>query len=222
MFGILRILRDREAATLFDASQPDRAVQAATRQHDAHGALAVRLGERAKEDVDRNLPGRRPLGLRDVDLAVVHRELQRGINDVDMVGFEIDEAAHVRHRHRGRLGEEAGQVARVLGREIHDHDECDTSIPGMFRNNRVRASIQPADAAMPITANRGWLAGGFAAPMPEDVGRELIAETDASKEKSRSLVVPGLKAHPWHLSGFYVEQLLLEPPSRRSFHANPQ
>ncbi|MGF6745395.1 hypothetical protein OKW36_001031 [Paraburkholderia sp. MM5482-R1] len=101
VFGLGRVLHERDAAHFLDARQADRAVRARSRHHDAYRAFAVRLGERAEKQIDARAAsflGQLP---RDAQVAVDHDHLERGRDQIDVVRFDRRGACDLLHGHAG-------------------------------------------------------------------------------------------------------------------------
>ena len=74
MLGLVGVLRDRQAAALLDALDADRAVAVGAGQHDRRRVRAVRVGQRAEEQVDRDAPAALRWQVGQLQVAVGRRE----------------------------------------------------------------------------------------------------------------------------------------------------
>jgi hypothetical protein len=118
----VRPLRHSEAAALLDRLDPERAVAAPARQHDADGALPSRVGERAQEHVDRSVPLIR--AARQEELFALNRHHMVSGTDVNMVGLDDRRVSGDPHRHRGMPAQNLRQGAFMAARHVRDEDEC--------------------------------------------------------------------------------------------------
>ena len=137
-----RLLGHREATSLLDAHQPVGAVRSHAREHDGDGAVVLRFGERAEEVVDQRAPlHARRLTQRQMTVDGAHDAARR--DHVDASGLDARRVGHLLHvQVRGAL-EQGGQFARVVGREVLQHDERQL---GVTRNGgeELEKRVQPA------------------------------------------------------------------------------
>jgi hypothetical protein len=104
--------------------RPERAIASRAREHDAHCALEVHVGQGAKQNIDRGrrtAPAGRIVGR--MDLSVVDHQVGPGRDHVDMVARELGRLHDLHHRHRRRAAEDLGDVALVVRRKMDDDDE---------------------------------------------------------------------------------------------------
>ena len=120
---IVRTLRQGHASHFLDVRQAHRAVAADAGQDDADGALALRFGERAEEQVDRDLRAGVRRGLADLQVVVDHLQVGRRRDDVDVVLLDRGRGGDLLHRHRGDVLEDAGKMAGLLRCEVQDNDK---------------------------------------------------------------------------------------------------
>ena len=76
--GLLRILRDHQAALFLDRLQPGAAVGAGSRKDDADGAGAEFLGQRMQQEIERQARAMALLRLRQTQGAGLDREIGPG------------------------------------------------------------------------------------------------------------------------------------------------
>ena len=140
----LRVLHEHDAAGVLHCARAERAVGAAARQ-DHREAVAVLLRQRAKEHVDGRAPlaqvperRRRDRILRDLELAVRR-------DHVDAVRLQVEPLMilYLDDAHGGAAAEDPGELALVVGREMHDHDVSQAEIVG----ERAEQLPQRIDAA---------------------------------------------------------------------------
>jgi len=145
---IAGFLRQGDAALFLDARQPHRTVGTAAGKHDADGVGVVGVGQRAEEQVDGHLHAALALRLGQAQVAVVHRQVQRRGNHVDVVTLDGCRLGDLQHRHAGRLLQDLVGLALVFGREVHDHHEGHAAIGRHAfeqRDKRLEAARRGAD-----------------------------------------------------------------------------
>ena len=165
VLGILGQLRHDDAAVLLQAADAGRAVGPGAGEDDADGALAMRLGERAEEQVDDDMPAARPLRIGQRQRAVDHRQVVGRRNHVDVVALDLHPPVDLRHRHAGRQLQDRRGVALVLRRQVQDDDERHVRRRGQALEQRLDRG-QPArggadadhgevEAAVPLRSGFG-------------------------------------------------------------------
>ncbi len=159
-------LHEGDAGLLLDRPQPERAVGAHPREDHPDAALLLVLGERAEEEVDRQVePARR--GLRqEVQHAVEDRHVLVGRDHVDVVALYRGAILGLRHRHRRRALEQLDQHPLVRGVEVLHDDE------GHPRAHRYVAEelferLEPAGGGSHADDREGFSVGGIATDRPE-------------------------------------------------------
>ena len=133
---------------LLDRPHANRAVAAAAREHDGE-AVAVLLGERPEEQVDRC-----PAPARLVERDGRHRavgDLQAtvGRDDVDPVRLERHRIRHLLDRHRRARGEDGGSALRRSGERWTTTTYAMPRFSGNASKNAWSAWMPPAEAPMP-------------------------------------------------------------------------
>jgi len=97
------ILRDGQAAAFVDALDADRAVAVEARQHHRDRMRTVRVGERAEEKIDRDVPARGMLGqVAEIEVAVHRPQRLARRDDVNRIATSLctqKDAAHGAQRH---------------------------------------------------------------------------------------------------------------------------
>lgn len=126
--GVVGRLHDREAALLSDRLHAERAVASGPAEDDAHGVSVVGAREGAKEVVDRGAVAAALLERRQAEVRVDRFEIGVRRDDVDAIRLERDGLLHGGHREANVRLEELGEVALVVGREMHDHDEGEPAV----------------------------------------------------------------------------------------------
>ena len=122
IFGLVRVLHEDDAACFLDGLEADRAVRAGARKDDRE-AIAVLLGQRTKEQVDR-----RPLPWRVVefvsrDLVVGYPQMPIRRNDIDVIGLQRHWFMDLGYGHAGARRKDSRQLAMGPGSQMHDHDK---------------------------------------------------------------------------------------------------
>lgn len=129
----LRVWHDGAAAALFNALESHRAIRARPRQHDRDGALTMRLGKRAEEDVDGRAAHLYARPVRDFEIPVLALKTLVRRNHVDVIGHDACASLDLRDRHACRALEHGRQLAVVVGREVQDDDVSHTALGGHTR-----------------------------------------------------------------------------------------
>ncbi len=122
-----RILDDRDAARADDRPHAQRAVGAGARQDDPDGVLALVLGERAQEGVDRHALPARLFELGELQHAVedAHAAVRRDHEDgVRAHGHLVGRLGHRERRHALQDLRQETRVARVEMRHEHERHAC--------------------------------------------------------------------------------------------------
>ena len=103
--------------------QSDYSIRIAAGENHGDRALAVSLGERAKEKIDCHAPSQRLLGCDQMQRAVFESELMIWWNHIDVIWLHLHRFVYLHHRHRRFLFDHAREIALVFRREMHHHDE---------------------------------------------------------------------------------------------------
>ncbi len=130
IFGRLGILRDRHAAHGFDLLGARRAVAAHARHDDANRPLALLLGQRAEEVVDRPVVPRLGQRRAQMQLAVFNRERVPRPNDVHVVRFDGHAVFNLVHGHSRVLLQNAGHQAFAVRRQVLNEHKRDARVVG--------------------------------------------------------------------------------------------
>ena len=123
VLGLQRVLCDDEPAARLDRPRALRPVGAGSREHDGHGAWAVRQRHRLEEKIERHARAMARLRLRHVKQAALHREIGSGRDDVEMVGLDAHAFGGLPHRHLRLAGQQVHHHAGVRGIEVLHQDE---------------------------------------------------------------------------------------------------
>ena len=126
-----RVLHEHDAAGFLDGTRAERAVRAAAGKD--HGeAVAIAFGERAEEHVDGRPPLAHVAERSRGDLAARDHELAIRRDDVDAVRRELEVlvVADLEDAHFRAAAEDRGELALVVGREMHDDDVRHAEIGG--------------------------------------------------------------------------------------------
>ena len=149
ILGFARILCKHRAAVFLDALQTHRTVRARPRQNNANRLLVMRLGKRAKENINRRAPLLNRLNRRGDDMPVRHRKTLIRRDDKNVIRLDFDALLHLRHGNlRVRL-QNFRQLAFVFGRKMQDNDisraRISANIPEKFFQ-RLNPARRRADA----------------------------------------------------------------------------
>jgi hypothetical protein len=123
VFRVLGCLGQRDAAVLLDAADADRAVRTRAREHDGYGVRPAFDGQRAEQEVDGEDAAALVRRHREVEHAVVHRQLPIGRNDVHVVALDGGGGGDLFHRHARHPGQHLGEARLVPRGQMHHHDE---------------------------------------------------------------------------------------------------
>src|SRR5215213_9954104 len=130
---LARVLHDTETAHLLDAFHAHGAIRARTGKHDRHGARAMRLGERAEENIDWSAPHLVPRHVPDLDVAVLDLQGLVGWNHVNVIGLNTDASFDLGHRKQGRGLKHLRELAVVIRREVQNYDVGHVRMSGHVR-----------------------------------------------------------------------------------------
>ena len=123
VLGGFRVLRHRHAALALDRAQPQGAVAAGAREHDADGPFVLVLGQRAEEEVDRQALAAWRGGLEELQLPVQEGHVAVGRDDVGAVGLHRHPVRDLEHLHAGVALDQVGEDALVVGGQVlHQHE----------------------------------------------------------------------------------------------------
>ena len=120
--GCLRALHHRETPGGGDRPQAEGPVRPRAAQDDGDRALSLRVGEAAKEAIDRQMYVGLG-GVRHADLLVDERDVRARRRGVDVVAFERGLVAQLCDRHPRVGAEQLRRQAHPIGREVLDYDE---------------------------------------------------------------------------------------------------
>ena len=121
--GVVDALRDDHAGLQLDVADAGRTVGTAAGQHHRHRALAVRVRERAEEQVDDDLAAAVALQRVQAQAAVDHRQPLARRDHVDVVGLDRRVLHHLRDFQARRALHDLRRAALVPRRQVHDDDE---------------------------------------------------------------------------------------------------
>ena len=148
VFGILRVLCQRQAAQFPDPDQAGSAVAATARQHDRHGPFLVNLGQCAKKVVDGQMRAPMPGKAGELQMPIAHFQIVRGRYDVHMVNFDGRELVHLQNRHAGDPLQYFSQIAFMLGRQMKNDDKGHAIASGHLlkkTQQRLQAACRSTD-----------------------------------------------------------------------------
>ena len=120
VFGLVRVLHEDDAACFLDGLEAARAIRAGAREDDGE-AIAVLLGERTKEKVDRRSLPSRIVELVGRDLVIGDSQVPIRRNDVDVIGLQRSRFMNLRNGHTGPRRKNSRQLAVALGRQMHNY-----------------------------------------------------------------------------------------------------
>jgi hypothetical protein len=142
------VLGDDQATHFMDPADPTRPVAARPRQHDADGARARVIRQRAEEDVDGQEQPLARIALGQPQLAVFDHHLVPGRHEVDVIGLEAHPVLGADHRERRVRGQQLPHHALEIGRQVLDHHEgeaaCRAGVLEQFLE-RLQAARRGAD-----------------------------------------------------------------------------
>ena len=142
VLGLVGVLHDGEAALLLDLLDAERAIRPRPGKDDADRVPVVGAGEGAEEVVD-GCPLNAPLlQLRKAEVGVDGVEVLPRRDDVDAVRLQRRLVRHLRDGHFHMRLEQVGEVALVLGREVHHDDKGQPALLRYVREERLE-SVQP-------------------------------------------------------------------------------
>lgn len=152
-------LGEHEATAVLHRVQPACAIAAAAREHDRHGVVALVLGERSEEGIDRPavLPRWRWLAQLQHPMLDGERGVRR--NHIDVVAFDDRAIRRFQHRHVGAPADEFGQQAALVRRQVLDQDEGNVLI-GFHVPEEGPVRLQPAGRG--ADTDDEWGTGVFA------------------------------------------------------------
>jgi hypothetical protein len=116
------VLREGHAACRVDRADAVRAVRAGAGQHDADRRVALVLGDRGEQHVDRGLWFGAPRRGRESQVLVVENDVPVRRRDVDDVRLDPHAVLDLADRERRLAGEQLDEQALVSGRQVlRDH-----------------------------------------------------------------------------------------------------
>ena len=142
VFGLVRVLHEDDAACFLDRLEADRAVRAGACEDDGE-AIAVLLGERPKEKVDRRSSPSRTVELVGRDLVIGNSQVPIRRNDIDVIGLQGSRFINLRNGHAGPRRKNSRQLAVALGRQMHNYHKGNARTVGQSFEER----LQRLDAA---------------------------------------------------------------------------
>ncbi len=145
VLGLVRVLGDGQAAALLDALDADGPVAVRAREHDGRRVGAVGVGQRAEEQVHRHALAALRFEGGQAQVAVDHEQVLGRRDDVHVVGLQTLGVLRRAHGHGGRLLEQLGQGARVLGRKVQDDHVGHAAVGGSAWKNALSAWMEPAE-----------------------------------------------------------------------------
>ena len=171
VFGVAGRLRDDDAARLLEPRDAGRAVGAGARQHDADRALAVRVGEGAKEQIDDDVAAARPVVLDQAERAVDHRQVVGRRNHVDVVALDAAPCpAPAPPACAWPLQDRRGiALVRAATDAARRRRPCPAAA-GRPSSRTLIAARPPAEAPMPTTGKSRPVAATVGSSSGEEVG----------------------------------------------------
>ena len=142
IFGLVGVLHEDDAACFLDRLEADRAVRAGAREDDGE-AIAVLLGERPEEKVDRRSSPSRTVEFVRRDLVIGNSQVPIRRNDIDVIGLQGSRFINLRNGHAGPRRKNSRQLAVALGRQMHNYHKGNARTVGQSFEER----LQRLDAA---------------------------------------------------------------------------
>ena len=136
-------LAEREAAMLLDGGHAQRPVAAEAGEDDADRILALVLGERGEEGVDRGAAGEHRRRTGEVQHAALDRQDGVRRDDVNLVRADRRPIRRGMHRHRRVAGHDRGQRAFVMRIEMLDQHERHAAVGRHLGEERLEG-VEPA------------------------------------------------------------------------------
>ena len=122
VFGGGGVLDHDHAALALDGPHAQGAVGAGARKHDANGPLALILGQRAEEEVNRQAPPAGRHRFQQLQRAVQKSHVAIRRDDVGEVGLHRHPILHLEDLHAGVAPDQVGEDALVVrGQMLHQH-----------------------------------------------------------------------------------------------------
>ena len=142
VFGLVRVLHEDDAACFLDRLEADRAIRAGAREDDGE-AIAVLLGERPEEKVDRRSSPSRTVEFVGRNLVIGNSQVPIRRNDIDVIGLQGSRFINLRNGHAGPRRKNSRQLAVALGRQMHNYHKGNARTVGQSFEER----LQRLDAA---------------------------------------------------------------------------
>jgi hypothetical protein len=152
------VLGDAQPAHGLDRLGAGGTVAAHARQDDGDRALALLLGERLEEVVDRPVVHRFGQPLAEAEAAVLQRQRAAWPYHVEVVGLERHPFLDVHHRHRGLGREDVDQQRLAVRRQVLDEHEADAAL-GAHGRKELDRRFEPARRCADADHREGELRG---------------------------------------------------------------
>ena len=149
ILGLVRVLHQDDAAGFLDRLDADGAVGAGAGQDDGDEAVAMLLGQRAEEEVDRRAQPARLLEGPRRDRVVGDNQAAVGRDDVNVIVLELRRLPDLGDRHFRACAENAGELAAEFRVEMEDDDEGRIRLLGQRLEKALESFHPPADAPIP-------------------------------------------------------------------------
>ncbi len=142
IFGLVGVLHEDDAPCFLDRLEADRAIRAGAREDDGE-VIAVLLGERLKEKVDRRSSPSRTVEFVRRNLVIGNSQVAIRRNYIDVIGLQRSRFINLRNGHTGPRRKNSRQLAVALGRQMHNHHKGNARTVGQSFEER----LQRLDAA---------------------------------------------------------------------------
>ncbi|MEZ5410051.1 MAG: hypothetical protein R2761_18625 [Acidimicrobiales bacterium] len=123
VLGLPRVLDHGQPAPGLDRGQAARAVAAGAAEHHADGVAVVGGGQGAEEVVDRAAVAALFLQVGQPEVGVDGRQVPSGRDHVHVAAGDRHRLGHLVNGHGGMGLEQVGQVAALIGGEVHHHHD---------------------------------------------------------------------------------------------------
>ncbi len=147
VLGLAGFLGDGQSPAFLDALDADSPVAVRPGEHDRRRARAVGVGQRTEKQVHHHPPAALGFQGGEPQVAVGHRHLPGGRNDVDVVGLETLAVPHGLDRQGGHVLQQRGQRALVLRGEVEDDHVGRARLERQGREKRLERLDAPGGSA---------------------------------------------------------------------------
>jgi len=160
MAALLRVLRDRQAAPFLDPLDADGAVALGARQHHRRAVRAVRVGQRAEQQVHGDGPVRFGVALVQRERVAFHANELARRDHVDGARAHRLVPGQRQYRQRGAPADQFGQRRFLSGVELDRHHERDRALGRHVLEESLQRFDRPGRAAQRDDRHQLMVAAG--------------------------------------------------------------